>query len=134
MLHEDFLTPHQIVDRRSATLNTAECEFGSEEVIEVDSDHARLTRFGEHTHSLTRKRYLDELSSLVQGLSGKEAKDLISIQRRIFTDVHLFYDGSKRLVKKVNHYTLVPFHSFYSCVRLSRKPSDQIDVEKNSLF
>jgi hypothetical protein len=38
---------------------------------------------------------LDELNSFVQGLSGKEAKDLVSIQRLIFTDVHLFYDGSK---------------------------------------
>jgi Mg2+ and Co2+ transporter CorA len=88
-----FKTP--IVDRRSAILSTVEIEFGVEEVVEVESRHDLLATFGNSSLCQPYRQYVDELTSLAQGQSGKEAKDLEDLSKKIFTDVHLFYEGSQ---------------------------------------
>jgi hypothetical protein len=76
-------------------LSTAEIEFGVEEVIEVDSLHDLLSTFGNSSKCLPYLRYIEELGNLAKGLSGRGAEDLEELSKRIFTDVHLFYEGGQ---------------------------------------
>lgn len=63
-------------------------------MVAVDSDHAQLPRFGNSNKAPACLKYMEELSSLIDGLFSQEQKDLDLLEQEVTADVHLFYDSS----------------------------------------
>jgi hypothetical protein len=81
------------VDVRSATLSNSDLRVGSEEVVNVNSDHSKLCRFGEASRPTSFIEYVDDLKSMIDGISTYGEQDLSWVEQHVIVDLHLFYDA-----------------------------------------
>lgn len=70
--------------------------LGSETVIQVDSQHAELPRFGNHEHSQALMIYIDELKQLIETQQSFKDDNTAWLTKSVKADVHLFYEAKER--------------------------------------